>query len=174
MDDMQYKKAIADYLSAKEEMEKRKALKDIELSDEEKEMIQNMTLGMSGGLANVGKPLLQGAAKKLVDVMEPRVSEEGLVSPVAEKFTGIRRFLQELGGTGGETAKSKAIQEQIKSKAAADEANAIRELQEYSMRNKPSDEQIALDRYMIDRQVDKIMQRNNPDKTFDLKLDRRK
>lgn len=139
-------------------------------------MIEGMA-GMSGGLSQVGRPIAKGAIRGLVDMMEPKVNESGIISPLAEKFSGLRRYLQELGGTGAESPASVESQKFMKAQHAADEANMARELQETTMKNKPSAADTANSRYKVDQEVEKLTKSKKPkneDKTFDLNENRRK
>lgn len=157
-----------------DEEQKRKLLQQIY-----KQMEENMPAieGMANvsGLASVGKPVATGAIRKVVDMMEPKVSESGLISPAAEKFSAIRRYLQELGGTGAQSPKSVEAQRMVKAKNTAKDAMDAQELKEFSLRNKPSDAETALNRYRMDREADELgLKRRNLEETFDLSKDRRK
>lgn len=108
---------------------------------------------MSGGLSNVSKPAMS-ALRGLVNKMQPNASEEGLISPVAEKFTDLRRYLQKLTGSGAETEASKAAQQLAKGKSEADMINRARELQS---KPRPSDAETAYTRYMMDKDAEEAM-----------------
>lgn len=99
-------------------------------------------------VGNVAPKLMQ----KIVDKLTPQVTEAGLPLTKGDalkmQFEGLRRMLQKAGGTGAANVESKTMHDMAGRATEMREAAALRK---NTAKPKVSDEQIALDRYNMDR-----------------------